>query len=153
MSENTAATATEQQQQMTMPKHGEVCWTEIATNNLESCRTFYSELFGWQIERSQAVGDEMEYLEFGAADGKCKAGGMYQMGPEFGDAPPHWMSYVAVDDVDAAAAKVWELGGKVCVPPSEIPNVGRFCVVNDPTGATFSMITLKPWNGEGGENK
>ncbi|HEX8246779.1 MAG TPA: VOC family protein [Pyrinomonadaceae bacterium] len=139
MSEN-AATA---EQKMTMPKHGEVCWTEIATNNLEACKGFYSELFGWKIEQSNAFSsDEMQYLEIGTDEG-CKTGGMYQMGKEYGDAPPHWMSYVAVDDVDAAASKVWELGGKVCVPPTDIPNVGRFCVVNDPTGATFSMITLK----------
>jgi predicted enzyme related to lactoylglutathione lyase len=74
---------------------------------------------------------------------------MFQMdkqscGGETGEMPPpHWMSYIAVDDVDTSAAKVWELGGKVCVPPTDIPNVGRFCVVNDPTGATFSLITLK----------
>jgi predicted enzyme related to lactoylglutathione lyase len=56
------------------------------------------------------------------------------------------MSYVAVDKVDDSAEKIKELGGNVCVPPTDIPNVGRFCVVNDPTGATFSLIALKPWN-------
>ena len=84
----------------------------------------------------------MEYIEFGTG-GDCPAGGMYQMGEEYGDAPSHWMSYVAVDDVDESAKKVAELGGKVCVPPTDIPNVGRFSVITDPTGATFSMITLK----------
>ncbi|HEX8733894.1 MAG TPA: VOC family protein [Pyrinomonadaceae bacterium] len=129
-----------------MPKHGEVCWTEIATNNLEACKGFYSELFGWKLKESKATGEMgMEYIEFGASE-SCPSGGMYQMGKEYGDAPPHWMSYVSVDDVDAAAAKVWELGGKVCVPPTDILNVGRFSVVSDPTGATFSMITLKAWD-------
>jgi predicted enzyme related to lactoylglutathione lyase len=52
------------------------------------------------------------------------------------------MSYVAVADVDACARRVTELGGKVCVPPTDI-SVGRFAVVNDPGGATFSIITLK----------
>ncbi len=75
-------------------------------------------------------------------DGK-HVGGIFKMGTEFGQAPSHWMSYVAVDDVDASAAKVSELGGKVCVPPTDIPNTGRFCVINDPTGATISLITLK----------
>ncbi len=153
MSENTAATVTETTgQDMEMPKHGEVCWTEIATNNLETARAFYAELFGWNFKKSQALensGDDMEYYEFSVAGDDCGTGGMYQMTKEYGDAPPHWMSYVSVDDVDDAAAKVWELGGKVCVPPTDIPNVGRFCVVNDPTGATFSMITLKNPNGAG----
>jgi predicted enzyme related to lactoylglutathione lyase len=64
------------------------------------------------------------------------------MGPEFGGAPSHWMAYVAVDDVDAKARRVEELGGKVCVPPTDIPNTGRFCVITDPTGATLSLIAL-----------
>ncbi|HLM00359.1 MAG TPA: VOC family protein [Pyrinomonadaceae bacterium] len=141
MSEQATATM----EQMAMPKHGEVCWTEIATNNLEASKGFYAELFGWNFKKHQTVegSDDMEYYEFSREGEDCGSGGMYRMGKEFGDAPPHWMSYVAVDNVDEAAAKVWELGGKVCVPPTDIPNVGRFCVVNDPTGATFSMITLK----------
>jgi hypothetical protein len=71
-------------------------------------------------------------------------GGVFKMGSEFGGAPPHWMAYVAVEDVDAKARQVEELGGKVCVPPTDIPNTGRFCVINDPTGATISLITLAP---------
>ena len=142
----TAATATEQK--FEMPKHGTFCWNELATNNLEACKTFYNELLGWKLQPSKATGEEMEYIEFGP-EGACSLGGMFQMDKqgcsgETGEIPPpHWMSYIAVDDVDASAAKVWELGGKVCVPPTDIPNVGRFCVVNDPTGATFSLITLK----------
>jgi predicted enzyme related to lactoylglutathione lyase len=68
---------------------------------------------------------------------------MMQMAAEFGDAPSHWMSYVAVTDVDATAQRVEELGGKICVPPTDIPKVGRFCVITDPTGATISLITLQ----------
>ncbi len=49
----------------------------------------------------------------------------------------------AAEDVDAKAQQVSELGGKVCVPPTDIPNTGRFCVINDPTGATISLIALK----------
>lgn len=128
-------------EQMAMPKHGEFCWNELATTNYESCKTFYTELFGWQIKENEPVAG-MTYNEI-SIDGKKQFGGMYQMGKEFGDAPSHWIAYVAVDDVDASAAKVTELGGSVCVPPTDIPNTGRFCVVNDPSGATFSLITLK----------
>lgn len=139
--------ATQAAETMAMPKHGTFCWNELATTNLENCRKFYSELLGWNLKRSEAVGEGMEYVEFGTSE-NCSLGGMYQMTKEYCNAegemmPPHWMSYIAVDDVDASAAKVWELGGKVCVPPTDIPNVGRFSVVNDPTGATFSLITLK----------
>ncbi len=136
------ATATEQ---MKMPKHGEFCWSELGTTNVESCKTFYSELFGWKLQENEPMvcpdGGEMIYSEI-SVDGKKQFGGMFQMGKEFGETPSHWMSYVAVDDVDASAEKVVELGGKVCVPPTDIPNTGRFCVINDPSGATVSLITL-----------
>ena len=134
-------------EQMAMPKHGTFCWNELGTNNLEACKTFYGELLGWNLKQGSVPGGGMEYFEITNGDG-CGFGGMYEMNKEMCGSegelpPPHWMSYIAVDDVDASAAKVWDLGGKVCVPPTDIPNVGRFCVVNDPTGATFSLITLK----------
>jgi predicted enzyme related to lactoylglutathione lyase len=49
------------------------------------------------------------------------------------------MPYIAVDDIDASAKKAVELGGKVKVPPTDIPNIGRFCVLQDPTGAVISL--------------
>jgi predicted enzyme related to lactoylglutathione lyase len=122
-----------------MPASGSFCWNELATTDLESAMTFYKELLGWQINESKGTG--MIYNEI--VVGGRHVGGMYKMGPEFGGAPSHWMAYVAVEDVDERARQVWELGGKVCVPPTDIPNVGRFCVVNDPTGATIALITLK----------
>ena len=127
-----------------MPANGTFCWTELATTDLEAAGKFYTELLGWNLKKSAAVG--MEYHEIGVTGhehlGGDRFGGMYKMGPEYGSAPSHWMSYVAVEDVDAKAKRVEELGGKVCVPPTDIPNTGRFCVITDPTGATLSLITL-----------
>jgi predicted enzyme related to lactoylglutathione lyase len=121
------------------PADGTFCWTELATTNLEASRKFYTELLGWQLKEGQSEG--MIYNEISA--GGRGIGGMYQTGPEQGDAPSQWVAYVAVEDVDAKAKQVEELGGKVCVPPTDIPNVGRFCVINDPTGASIALITLK----------
>jgi predicted enzyme related to lactoylglutathione lyase len=140
MSEQAAAA-----EQMAMPKHGEFCWNDLATTNLEACKKFYGELFGWQFKDSSATG--MVYSEI-SVDGQKYVGGMWQTDqcPEAGAGkmpPPRWMTYIAVDDVDQSAAKVVELGGSVCVPPTDIPNTGRFAVINDPTGAAISLITLK----------
>ena len=123
-----------------MPANGAFCWNELATTDLESAQNFYKTLLGWGIKESNATGTGMVYNEI--VVGGQSVGGVYKMGPEFGQTPSHWMAYVAVEDVDAKARQVWELGGKVCVPPTDIPNVGRFCVVNDPTGATIALITL-----------
>ncbi|MDQ3744835.1 MAG: VOC family protein [Acidobacteriota bacterium] len=126
--------------EMKMPANGAFCWNELATTDLESAQNFYKTLLGWEIKESSASGGGMVYNEI--VVGGQSVGGLFQMGPEFGQIPSHWMAYVAVDDVDAKARQVWELGGKVCVPPTDIPKVGRFCVVNDPTGATLAFITL-----------
>ncbi|MGH9943445.1 MAG: VOC family protein [Pyrinomonadaceae bacterium] len=139
MSEQQATAATTTTAAHEMPAHGTVCWTELASKDLDAAKKFYSELFGWKLTVSDVAG--MAYTEFHA--GGRPVGGMHQMTAEFGDAPSHWMSYVAVDDVDAAAARVEALGGKVCVPPTDIPTVGRFSVITDPSGATISMLTLK----------
>jgi predicted enzyme related to lactoylglutathione lyase len=122
----------------TLPANGAFCWNELGTTDLETAKKFYTELLGWRLKESKAAG--MIYNEIVAGD--REVGGMYQMTAEFGNTPSHWMAYVAVDDVDAKAKQVAELGGKVCVPPTDIPNVGRFCVINDPTGATISLIKL-----------
>ena len=55
------------------------------------------------------------------------------------EVPAHWMVYFAVEDTDAAAEKIEELGGRISVPPSDSP-YGRFSVVSDPQGGTFSII-------------
>jgi uncharacterized protein len=122
-----------------MPGPGAFVWNELATKDLDGAKKFYTELLGWQFKESNAAG--MAYNEIVVGGGEC-VGGLYQMGPEYGEGPPHWMAYVAVEDVDDRAARVEELGGKVCVPPTDIPNVGRFCVITDPSGATLSLIKM-----------
>ncbi len=133
------------QEQMEMPKHGTLCWTEIATTDLEACDKFYSKLFGWKITKSENPDIPMEYREYDTGLG-YSSGGMYQMTEEmFGGEipPPHFLNYVAVDDVDACIEQVKELGGQLIGEPHDIPKTGRMAVVQDPTGATFALITLK----------
>jgi len=138
------ATASERQNNYTMPNHGEACWIELASKDVETAKKFYTELLGWQMQQSQTTGFPYSEIQ----NGGRSIGGMYQMTKEYGDAPTHWMSYIAVDDVDALAKRVEELGGKVCVPPTDIPNTGRFCIITDPTGGTISLITLSRKNGK-----
>ena len=139
MSEQTAtATAEKTQGHETVP-HGMICWTELASTDLEAAKKFYGELLGWKLEGSQSAG--MNYTEIVVGDKHI--GGMFQITEECGpDMTTQWRSYVAVDDVDASARRTGELGGRVVLEPMDIPNVGRFCIINDPTGATISLIKL-----------
>jgi predicted enzyme related to lactoylglutathione lyase len=134
------ATAPEQTRNHEPIPHGTICWNELASKDVEAAKTFYTELLGWKLTGSEAAG--MQYTEIVVGDKHI--GGMYQITEECGggDMPSHWMSYVAVEDVDTSARRAEELGGTVRVPPMDIPNVGRFCVISDPTGAAISLIKL-----------
>jgi predicted enzyme related to lactoylglutathione lyase len=76
---------------------------------------------------------------FQLAEEDRMVGGMMEMPAEMKDAPPHWLPYFQVADVDAAVARASELGGKICNPPMDIPNVGRIAMIADPQGATFAV--------------
>jgi predicted enzyme related to lactoylglutathione lyase len=126
-----------------LPKQGTFCWTEIATNDAESSKAFFSAVFGWQFKAGDAAGG-MEYNEF-STGGDQPAGGLYQIDPAwFGGNPPapHVLNYVAVDDVDENAKLATELGGKVH-KIMDVPNVGRMAIIEDPTGAMFATFRMK----------
>jgi predicted enzyme related to lactoylglutathione lyase len=73
--------------------------------------------------------------------GEEAMGGILQTPHQAESTPPNWGVYVTVDDVDATAGRVDELDGKILVPPTDIPTVGRFCMLQDPQGAMISAIT------------
>ena len=129
-----------------MPAHGGFCWTEIASTDTDVCKSFYNNVFDWQFQESKPGSEGFEYIEFSTGGDGGPVGGMYEINPEmFGGhaPPPHWMIYVAVDNVDEAAAKATSLGGTIMTGPMDIPNVGRFCVVKDPTDAALALFTMQ----------
>lgn len=122
---------------LTAPPPGSFCWYELNTRDVEKIRKFYGELCGWTTSPSQ-----MDGYHHWHKDGAMFGGIMDINDPQWQGVPSHWMTYVRVKDADASAAKVTQLGGNVCVPPTDIPTVGRFCVINDPSGGTLSLIKL-----------
>ena len=127
--------------EFTTPKHGEICWRELTTQNVDKAKEFYQGLLGWKLEQSK-VSPAMDYTEI-HIDEKA-VGGMMQINEQWGadweKIPAHWMTYIAVTDCDETVENIKANGGGVCVPPFDAPNVGRMSVVNDPSGATFSVI-------------
>ena len=117
-----------------------LCWNELMTNDLEVAGRFYTELFGWSRQEKELDGSG-KYTIF--MNGDTPAGGMMQTSADSGDVPSSWMAYFAVEDCDARSRAAKDLGGQVLVPPTDIPTVGRFSVVQDPQGAVFSMIRLE----------
>ncbi len=117
-----------------IPAAGTFCWNELMTGNVDGARDFYSKLFGWTYEEKDMgpAGTYTLFMQGGQSVGGCMA--LPQEG-----IPPHWMSYVNVDDVDASTKKAEAIGAKVFVQPTDIPNVGRFSVIADPSGATLGL--------------
>ncbi len=119
-----------------MKQHGAFSWNELMTTDVAGAKSFYEELLGWSTEDMEL---NMRYTMVKAGD--KEVGGIMAIPPELDGMAPQWGGYVTVDNVDASALKVQQLGGKLVVPPTDIPSIGRFCVIQDPQGATLSMIT------------
>ena len=117
---------------------GSLAWTELATRDVEGAFAFYGTVFGWGRKDTDPAG--MSYTEL-QVEGRSVAGMMAMTDQWPAEVPPHWMPYFAVADTDATAGVAQELGGRVPVPPTDIPP-GRFAVLNDPQGAFFSVINL-----------
>ncbi len=115
---------------------GAMSWNQLNTRDIDTARSFYGDLLGWTTDEQEAPAGVTYYL---IRNGQKLNGGMLQMIEEWGDISPHWMTYFAVEDCDAAVARVGELGGQVPVAPVDSP-VGRFWVLSDPQGATFAVI-------------
>jgi hypothetical protein len=115
---------------------GTFVWHELLALDPEAEGRFFSEIFGW-TQTSMDMGEVGTYYLFKRAGGSKDAGGML-LKPD-GSGPSSWLPYVGVEDVDATAARIEPLGGKVWVQPRDIPNIGRFAVASDPTGAHFAL--------------
>lgn len=116
---------------------GAFSWCELMTSDPSAATRFYSELLGWKVE-AMNMGMPYNVLKVGDA----AIGGIMGLPPGApAGAAPAWMCYVTVADVDALVKRVEALGGKVHVPPTDIPTVGRFAVIQDPQGAMLNLIT------------
>jgi predicted enzyme related to lactoylglutathione lyase len=107
------------------------CWYELNTRDTDAAKDFYTQLLGWQSS------DSPEYTEW-KQDGRS-LGGMMKIQPEWGPVPPTWMNYIMVESTDDTVKKAESLGAKALVPPTDIPNMGRFSVMHDPQGAVFAV--------------
>jgi hypothetical protein len=121
------------------PKAGKVIWHDLMTTDPKASLAFYTELLGWRTKETDMGAMGMYTMFFAGEKG---VGGMVPLDTSHG-IPSHWIAYITVDDVDAAAARIPELGGKVGVPPTDIPDVGRFAVAVDGQGAVTSPMQDK----------
>ena len=121
---------------MASPLIGHFVWYDLMTSDTDAAQTFYTDVIGWTATPWE--GSDEPYTMW--AMGEKGIGGLATLpaqAKEMG-APPHWLAYAVVEDVAGTVAKATELGGKVYVQPTDIPNVGCFAVIADPQGAVFA---------------
>ena len=111
---------------------------ELNTTDLDKAKDFYSQLFGWELEDMQ-MGPSGTYTVIKVGEGT--GGGMLK-NPMPG-VPSFWLAYVSVDDVGAATKKAAALGAKVHKESVEVPNMGWFSILEDPTGAAIALWQTK----------
>lgn len=112
---------------------GKFVWYELMTSDLGAAERFYGKVLGWTVKDAGMPGMTYRLAEAGAA----QVAGMMNV-PE--GAPPSWVGYVAVDDVDASAAEAKRDGGVVYRDAADIPGVGRFAIIGDPDGAMLALF-------------
>jgi predicted enzyme related to lactoylglutathione lyase len=118
------------------PIQGRFCWNQLMAKDPEKAAEFYEDVFGWTTT-VQDLGDEKYWL---FKSGGVPTAGMMKMGHGH-DYPDFWLPYVEVSSVDDSVKRVKELGGEIIVPARDIPDLARFAVTADPTGAILAIST------------
>ncbi|HEX3542048.1 MAG TPA: VOC family protein [Acidimicrobiales bacterium] len=108
-------------------------WGELTTSDLAKSKAFYSAVFGWEW------GGAPEYAE-AKVNGRTIAGVMPRPPDIPAEVPDNWLVYFGSVDLDADVAKASSGGATVVVPPTAIPNGGRFAVLTDPEGAAVGLF-------------
>jgi predicted enzyme related to lactoylglutathione lyase len=121
--------------------HGSFCWNELMTRDVEGAKRFYGDTIGWSFEPMK-----MDWGTYWIAkSGDKNVGGMFELtNPKFDGVPNNWISYLAVDDVDARIAKAKKAGAKLTRPIFDVPDVGRIAILMQPDGAGIAWMTPKP---------
>ena len=125
---------------------GQFCWWSLMTTDVERASRFYRDLFGWTAGSMTFPDGSTSTIYQGGRGGFANPVPLEASFP----GPSHWITYITVMEVDQACRRVEELGGAVCVPPFDIPSIGRTAVITDPAGAALHVFT--PLAEEDGES-
>lgn len=124
-----------------MSAHGTFHWNELLTRDVAHAKQFYAETIGWRFEGMPMVheGGRTYWCAFMKDH---PVAGMFELAsPDFDDVPEGWMSYLAVDDVDARVEKAVSAGATLMRPIFDVPDVGRIAILREPGGAGIGWMT------------
>jgi len=119
--------------------HGTVHWTELMTRDVAKAKAYYAKVCGWEFDEVPME----EGIYHIARVGETMVAGIMDLAdmPGMEAATPYWMTYLAVDDVDAAVKETAAMGGGVHRAPWDVEGVGRVAMISDPAGAALGIMT------------
>ena len=116
-----------------------IIWNELLSREASQTLEFYRAVTGWTAQEATTDGS-LDYGFF-TMGGANLAGFLHMDGSDFGDIRPGWQTYIAVEDVDAMAAKAKAAGGHIAAEPFDMPSVGRIAILIDPGETVISLLT------------
>jgi len=121
-----------------MTPHGGIHWSELCTDDVDAAKKYYKKVCGWTIQPMEMPDGVYNVCIIGDKP----VAGIFDL-KWLGDPgiPPHWMTYIAVKDIDKTVKQTEEAGGTVIRAPFDVPGVGRIAILRDPTGAGIGMMT------------
>jgi uncharacterized protein len=122
-----------------MTSHGRFHWNELLTKDVENAKAFYGKTIGWTFEPMPS--DQTSTYWIASIDGQQVAGMFPTNSADFEGVPEGWMSYLAVDNVDARVRKAGDAGAKLMRPIFDVPTVGRIAILTQPGGAGIGWMT------------
>jgi uncharacterized protein len=121
-------------------EQGTLCWADLNTPDPDAASRFYSQLFGWTLEKD--ANDSSGYLHIKNRDKSI--GGIPSLQNRPSDAPPHWLAYFEIANCDSTTATAKEMGARTHLDPMTMENVGRWSILADPQGASFAAFQAMP---------
>jgi predicted enzyme related to lactoylglutathione lyase len=119
--------------------HGTFYWNELMARDVEGAKKFYATTLGWSFDGMPAPDGGTYWV---AKMGDEPVGGMFDIsGHDYTGVPEGWMSYIAVDNVDARVKKAVAAGAKLMKPAFDVPGVGRIAILTEPGGAGIGWMT------------
>ncbi|MGE0564842.1 MAG: VOC family protein [Pseudolabrys sp.] len=120
--------------------HGKFIWNELNTHDVEASKAFLGKTLGWTFEAMPMP----DFTYWIVKNGDERIGGMFEFHDiACKDVPEHWLTYVAVDDVDARCHKATASGATMLREPFDVPGVGRIAILQQPGGAAVAWMTPK----------
>ena len=115
---------------------GKIGWIDMTVEDAPALRDFYKAVVGW-TSQDVSMGDYNDYAMIAPGSGDGVSGICHARGSN-AELPPGWLIYITVEDVDASAEACKTNGGKLLVTPRGLAG-GRFCVIEDPSGAVAAL--------------